>query len=511
MKRSFVAARRGAVALIATALSVALQRTDPSPYELLVALSLLALAATGIWLLPGGAPGRWVSLAMSAPLLLIALANSGAAIQSPRTVAVAAGPLFFVLAAATLMRDSRAIVVGVAGGVLAGPLRMLVYDPFLDPSCGGCGHADVAIWPHPTLAGQMRVVGLGVSLAALVWELLRGRVVLTHVALSLAAYFLDVSQRSAVVVTGGYIAMVWALRFWLTWRRRTAVSRLLAAHVGENGLTATLRRATRDPTLLISFPTADGTESVDAEGERVVPAFGQASTDLFVHGELLARVHHSATAEVPDLDDALDPLMSLVLQKERLTAQLAARVQELTRARTLVVRVGLEQRRTLERDLHDGVQQQLLAAGLHVRLALDSLPDDSAERPALQEALALVWDAVEQVRIISTGVSPPMLATRGLAVSVAALVRRHANPVHLDELPERRLSPDVERAAYAVVAEGLARGATSVRATMAGNELTVVAEGTLGGLDGVLPDLIAALGGKICVGTSTIEAVIPCA
>ena len=129
----------------------------------------------------------------------------------------------------------------------------------------------------------------------------------------------------------------------------------------------------------------------------------------------------------------------------------------------------------------------------------------------MDKALALVHDCVDRVRAISTGVSPPLLATRGLRAAVSALVRRHGAAVDVGELPERRLPADVERAAYAVVAESLARGATSFGATEVGGELTVMARGTVDGADGVLPDLIAALGGRILLGSSTIEAVIPCA
>jgi signal transduction histidine kinase len=200
-----------------------------------------------------------------------------------------------------------------------------------------------------------------------------------------------------------------------------------------------------------------------------------------------------------------------MLQKERLTAQLAARVHELSQARTRVVRVGLEQRRALERDLHDGVQQQLLALGLDIRLALGSLPADSPERAAMDNALVLVHDCVERVRTISTGVSPPLLVTRGLRAAVMGLVRRQGVPVDVGELPNGRLPPDVERAAYAVVAEALARRAVSVQAIHADGQLTVRAQGaTVVDDDGVVPDLVAALGGIIRLDGPSIEAVIPC-
>jgi signal transduction histidine kinase len=129
----------------------------------------------------------------------------------------------------------------------------------------------------------------------------------------------------------------------------------------------------------------------------------------------------------------------------------------------------------------------------------------------LEEALVLVHGSVDRVRAISTGVSPPMLATRGLRAALTALVRRNGLPVEVGDLPEGRFPPDVERAAYAVASEALARGATSLRATETDGDVTVVAEGAAEGEEGVLPDLIAALGGRISLGASSIKAVIPCA
>ncbi|HEY7626725.1 MAG TPA: histidine kinase, partial [Ilumatobacteraceae bacterium] len=225
-------------------------------------------------------------------------------------------------------------------------------------------------------------------------------------------------------------------------------------------------------------------------------------SDLVLGGEPVARVHHRRGSRLPDLETVLDPVGALILQKERLTAQLAARVQRVTAERAELVRASLSERRALERDLHDGVQQELLALGLDIRLVLGSHPLDSA--------LADVHEAVEQVRAISQGVSPPMLTTRGLGPAVAALVRRRGMAVDIGAFPRERLLAEVERAAYAVVAEALVRGATSVSATVDGGALHVITDGARPGVDGVLPDLIAAIGGTLVVTGSRVETVLPC-
>ena len=511
MKTSVVLARAGAVAIVAALLPAALQWHEVGTAVAIIGLVLLAIAAAAIWLEPGPPSGRTVALALSAPLMIVAAGAGGSASASTWVLAVAAGPLALALASSSLMRGRSAIAAIIAGGLIAGPLQMLVNDPFFDQSCYRCGHVTLAVWPNPELATDLAVVGWGMAVIATCWEVYRGCRAIIPVLVCLAAVAVGLPRQSVIALGGAAVAAVWARRCWTTWRRRDALRQLLALYEHGEGLTDTLRRATRDPGLLVTFPTIDGIGFVDAEGRLVTPTSDQSATNLFIHGALLARVHHDARTELPDLDAALDPAAGLMLQKERLTAQLAARVHELGQARTRVVRVGLEQRRTLERDLHDGIQQQLLALGLDIRLALGSLPGDSPDRATLDKALVLVHDCVEQVRAISTGVSPPLLVTRGLRAAAMALVRRHGAPVDIGQLPEGRLPPDIERAAYAVVAEALARGAKSIEAIQANGQLTVRAEGaTDGGGDGVVPDLVAALCGNVRLDGPSIEAVIPC-
>lgn len=84
--------------------------------------------------------------------------------------------------------------------------------------------------------------------------------------------------------------------------------------------------------------------------------------------------------------------------------------------------------------------------------------------------------------------------------------------VDLDRLPASRLPDDIERAAYSVLAEALARGSRTVQASLADGELTISADGAnaQGHADGTLPDLIAAMGGRLRSAGTRIEAVIPC-
>ncbi|HEY4608096.1 MAG TPA: histidine kinase, partial [Ilumatobacteraceae bacterium] len=344
------------------------------------------------------------------------------------------------------------------------------------------------------LGGQAAAAGVMVAAAVLAADLGGGKF-----------------RHAVLVVCAGYVAVVWARKCAMAWRRRTAVRRLFAVYVRGRGLTESLREATGDADLQVTFPMAAGAGFVDVDGKPAHVDPGLTATDLRVHGEWLARVHHSPRVRLPDLDAALEPAAALMLDNERLTAQLAARVAEVDADRRAVVIVGLETRSALERDLHDGVQQELLALGLDIRLAIGLLPDHIPDRQLLQEALELVHDAVERVRVVSAGVAPPLLAIKGLSAAITALVRRTGASIQLGGLPWGPLPRDVEQAGYAVVAEAVARGATAVRATVHDDALEIAAEAAAPGADGVLPDLVAALGGTFDIVDGRMEAVIPCA
>ena len=123
-------------------------------------------------------------------------------------------------------------------------------------------------------------------------------------------------------------------------------------------------------------------------------------------------------------------------------------------------------RRRLERNLHDGAQQQLIALGLDARMAEASVP---AQLVDLKQQLAHIAsglaEANEDLQEISRGLHPAILAKGGLLRALKALARRSAIPVTFDVAVDRRLPESVEVAAYYVVAEGLANAAKHSRAS----------------------------------------------
>ncbi|HYH58638.1 MAG TPA: sensor histidine kinase [Thermoleophilaceae bacterium] len=221
----------------------------------------------------------------------------------------------------------------------------------------------------------------------------------------------------------------------------------------------------------------------------------------------------------------------LVLENERLEAALRARVEELRASRARIVEAGYAARRQLERDLHDGAQQRLVALALDLRLTRSKLDSDPGAAAALLDAsIAELAQATDELRELARGIHPAILTDRGLGPALDALASRAPLPVELGDVPGERLPEPVETAAYYVVAEALTNVARYADATHA--EISVArANGTLrvevrddgvGGADpgagsGLrgLADRVAALDGRLQVssphgGGTVVRAEVPC-
>jgi PAS domain S-box-containing protein len=133
----------------------------------------------------------------------------------------------------------------------------------------------------------------------------------------------------------------------------------------------------------------------------------------------------------------------------------AARIEELEASRARIIEAGDEARRRIERDLHDGAQQRLVVASLHLRTAERRTEPGSDAAALLQAARAELDAGLAELRELARGIHPTVLTTLGLIPAVEALARRCAVPVELDEALGERLAPAVETALYYTVAEAL--------------------------------------------------------
>jgi signal transduction histidine kinase len=201
-------------------------------------------------------------------------------------------------------------------------------------------------------------------------------------------------------------------------------------------------------------------------------------------------------------------------------------------SRARILAAGDEERRRLERDLHDGAQQRLLATRLALQLVRDRAAGGDANTTALlDEADAEVQGALEDIRAFARGLHPAILSEDGLAAALGALARRSPIPLEVGGVPVERLPAAVETAAYFLVAEALANAAKHAAASRVhidiqrrnGHAVVLVDDDGVGGatptpgggLSG-LRDRIEALGGRFAVssppgGGTQLRAEIPCA
>jgi signal transduction histidine kinase len=225
-----------------------------------------------------------------------------------------------------------------------------------------------------------------------------------------------------------------------------------------------------------------------------------------------------------------------LLSNPRIT-ELRARVETLTASRAAVVDAEAQGLRRLERDLHDGPQQRLVRLTMDLSAAERRLAneDPEAAAPLVSYALTQAKEALDELRALSRGIAPPILADRGLGAAVAAAVARSPLDVELDvRLPSdgRRLPAAVENTAYFVVAEALANaakhsgarhGVVSIQLDEAAGRLWVqVADDGVGGASVAkghglagLSDRVAALDGRLGIdspagGPTVLTAEIPC-
>ena len=318
-----------------------------------------------------------------------------------------------------------------------------------------------------------------------------------------------------------------------------AVSQLmtqLADAPRTGGLRDALADALDDPTLELVYWLPEGRRYVDFRGrpyELPEDDPRRAIHAVTRDGQCVAAIIYDATMQEADEHvRAVGAAASLALQNERLDAALRAKVDELRRSRERMLKIGLEERRRLERDLHDGAQQRLVAMALNIRLARAKLNEDPIAADRLLESAGAELDsALEELRELARGIHPAVLTDRGLGTALETLASRAPVPVELAQLPDGRLPEAVELAAYFVVAEALTNVAKYAHATHAkvevaranGRLMVEVEDDGIGGANpengtGLrgLADRIAVLEGRLEIDSetgsgTTVRAQIPCA
>ena len=300
------------------------------------------------------------------------------------------------------------------------------------------------------------------------------------------------------------------------------------SHVAAGEVRDALARALHDDSLQVAYWLPMRRLYVDESGRPVeLPDDGRGVTKL---ADIAAILHD------PELDPQLvataGAAARLALHNARLQADVSAQLAKVQESRRRIVTAGDEQRRRIERDLHDGAQQRLVALALELRIAQRQFGEESPELDlVLANAVGQLQVAVEELRELARGVHPAVLTEEGLAGALVSLASRTPVPLRIDASDDR-FPGQIEAAAYFVACEAIANAvkhahATQIRVSAQRRNATLVIEveddgiggagenGSGSGLRGLV-DRVEAHGGTLRIesepGTGTrVIGELPCA
>jgi signal transduction histidine kinase len=379
------------------------------------------------------------------------------------------------------------------------------------------------------------------ALAPVLWS---GVALMVMLAGSLTSQTVGAQRLTDVFGLLGLLALASVPWTFLVWLARGSVSRAgavsdLLVRLGDVANRGRLRDALAgalgDHSLELAFWHDDDDRWVDDAGAPMsLPADHdphRSWTPVELEGRTVgAIVYDIALCDEPDLVRSVAAAAGLAVHNEQLQAQLRARVEQLRASRARIVEAAGLERRRLERNLHDGAQQRLVALSLTVRLAqckIDSDPDKAHE--LLAGAAGELKLAQEELRELARGIHPAVLSDRGLEPALEALAGRSPVPVALEGVPDERLPEPIEAAAYFVVAEALTNVAKYASASHAsvrvsrvnGSAFVEIDDDGCGGADPTrgsglrgLADRVGALDGKLKItsppgGGTRLRAEIP--
>jgi signal transduction histidine kinase len=446
--------------------------------------------------------------------------------------------------------DRALIVVTIALVVVINPAVLLFADPQM--LCRNCpanllevAREDAAMMG---LIYLVRIGGIAVALSAI--GLLVGRwrrasspqrrAVMPVVVAGAVAFAVLIASYGAAVL-GAAMTVVLGRAAWFALaavpvavlvvfiQRRLAqgaVAGLVVELGGRGGavdLRGALSRALGDSSLTLAYWFAAESRYVDTGGGPVeLPDAdtGRRSTVIERDGQpVAALIHDPALQYNPGLVDSVCAAAGLSLDNERLAAELRARLVELQASRARLVEAADTGRRRIERDLHDGAQQQLVALKISLGLARQLVTGPPEVADLLTQTERQAADALEELRELARGIYPPLLADLGLPAALEAQARKAALPVTIEAPDVGRYPQQIEAAVYFCVLEALQNVAKYAQAPAARVSLrhdgqclafTVEDDGTgfdpastpMGtGLQGI-SDRLGALGGTIDI-TST--------
>jgi signal transduction histidine kinase len=522
--------------------------------EIAAALAVLA----GVWAARAGGPRVVLGMAIAGAAALLPAWAAWAWLPAPLAVAlVATAPLAtggitqaaLAWPRATSPATHRAILSVYAAAGLAAVVYLVGYNPFADPGCvrtcadvppllrgvvstaTAAAATDALTMLAAAIGGYVVArFGLGRTPGWVAWSALVALAILAAGAVLRMVTWERIHVHPArVVAEAGAVAVLAAGLGTVavdTARTRAAVERLVTRLSRPNPAASAGGRAIRD----LAFAVPDEDRWVDAEG-RPAPAGPSTARHVVLSDEAgpLVRLTTARPADTPEILARLSAATVLALRNAQLTAIVRARTGDVRASQRRVIATADAERQRIERDLHDGAQQRLVAVAIQLRVALASAAAPMAGELAATEAL--VRDALADLRHVTHGIHPRALTDEGLTAALDDLAASTDRPiswhVRLGE-DEAIVGAEATMAAYSTIAATLAVVAAPGAATDADVGVTrearvlivrvAVAATTVGDVRAALTDAadrVGAAGGQLAVtdnhdGHVVVRAVIPC-
>jgi signal transduction histidine kinase len=241
----------------------------------------------------------------------------------------------------------------------------------------------------------------------------------------------------------------------------------LVARLSAGALDVDARRvladALGDPSLTVAFWRPQRREYVDARGHAVQPTAdptGRSATIVRHDGDPLAMIVHDAALDAePGLVGAAGGAALMMLENARLGADLRASVADLRASRARLASAADAGRREIERNLHDGAQQRLVALRMRLADAEAHAESDDELRRSLGELGADAEETLDELRNLAHGVYPAVLVDHGLASALTSVAGRSPLPVHVEAALAGRFAPEIEAAVYFCCLEAIQNAA----------------------------------------------------
>ena len=299
------------------------------------------------------------------------------------------------------------------------------------------------------------------------------------------------------------------------------------------GLQEALAKGLGDPTLVIAYRLPKSLGYADADGHPVlVPPLAEDRSAAIVESdgtELAALIYDASLDDDPELVEAVRAAAAMALENEHLHAEAQSRLAEVQASRERIVAASDAERRRLERNLHDGAQQRLVALSLQLRLLEGRVGDDPSAQALVSDASSQLAESLAELRELARGIHPAVL-NHGLAAALDSLAARSPVPTAVSFDADGSLPEPVELAAYFVASEALTNvakyadaTAATVRVSQKGRTAIIeIADDGVGGAEEAggsglrgLADRVEALDGRLTVVSppgagTTVIAELPC-